>query len=165
MKLLLHDLEPNQFRTLFPEGLPDTLVVGPGESLRVCIGCFGCWGKTPGKGVIRDAYGDMGKQIASCSEFILLSRCFYGGFSPFVKSVLDRSISYLLPDFRIVNGEMHHKPRYAEQISLHACFYGPCTDEERATAERLVKGNVKNFNAAEYSVRFLKHAEEWREQL
>ncbi|WP_407654270.1 MULTISPECIES: hypothetical protein [Caproicibacterium] len=35
--------------------------------------------------------------LSQCDELILISKCCYGGFSPFVKNVLDRSIPYIHP--------------------------------------------------------------------
>lgn len=73
------------------------------QILRHCIGCFGCWVKTPGECIIKDSYQNMGKQLSKCEELILISKCTYGGVSPFVKNVLDRAIPYISPNFRIVN--------------------------------------------------------------
>ncbi|MDU3351391.1 MAG: flavodoxin family protein, partial [Clostridium sp.] len=101
MRLIIHDLKSEEFEKLFPNGLEDTSVISDDGSIHNCIGCFGCWLKTPGACVIRDKYGDMGEYLSKCDEVIIISECVYGGFSPFVKNVLDRSISYVLPFFKI----------------------------------------------------------------
>ena len=88
------------------------------------VGCFGCWCKTPGKCVIPDGYGDFGKRLGACGEYLILSRVVYGGFSPFVKNVLDRNIGYILPFFELRKGEMHHKPRYPDRFRLRVFGYG-----------------------------------------
>lgn len=112
MKLFIHDLETKDFEKLYPNSFDEIVVVSNDGTIKHCIGCFGCWIKTPGACVIRDKYGDMGETLSKCNEVVIVSKCCYGGFSPFVKNVLDRSISYLHPDFKLINGEMHHRRRY-----------------------------------------------------
>ncbi len=161
MRLILHDLTPGQQQEIIPEKA-DTLLISDDGSIRPCIGCFGCWVKTPAQCVIRDKYGDMGAQLGHCDELILISRCTYGGLSPFVKNVLDRSISYIHPDFKIKNGEMHHKPRYPNSIALSAYFYGEdITEQERALARRLIGANAVNLYATVKEVEFAQSAEDF----
>ena len=145
MRIVLHDLDSSAFQALFPD-LPDSVhVIGPAVDIRPCCGCFGCWIKTPGVCVINDAYQQMGALFAQCSSLTLITRCCYGGYSPFVKNVMDRSISYLHPFFQIRNGEMHHARRYLNEFPLSVAFYGPVTPAEEETARRLVAANALNL--------------------
>ena len=122
---------------------------------------FGCWIKTPAVCIIRDKYGDMGEYLSKCKKLIIISKCCYGGFSPFVKNVLDRSISYVHPYFKIKNGEMHHKRRYKNKIDLHIIFYGEkLTENEKSTASRLVKANSINLDCNESKVTFVRDIKE-----
>lgn len=156
MKLLIHDLEADVFGILFPLREGDVRVIADDGSIFPCIGCFGCWIKTPGACVIRDSYGDMGELLSKCDGLAIISRCVYGGFSPFIKNVLDRSISYLLPDFTLLEGEMHHKPRYDHTFSLDCWFYGEgIRDAEKSTAEKLVRANARNFYCQTRAVSFV----------
>ena len=76
----------------------------------------------------------------------MISECLYGGFSSFVKKVQDRAISLVRPDFQYVNGEMHHRRRYFNDVKITAVFYGDnITEEEKQTAEGIVRANAKNF--------------------
>ncbi len=146
MRLIIHDLKSEEFEKLFPNGLEDTSVISDDGSIHNCIGCFGCWLKTPGACVIRDKYGDMGEYLSKCDEIIIISKCVYGGFSPFVKNVLDRSISYVLPFFKINNGEMHHQRRYDNKVDMKVWFYeNKITEKEKQTARRIVKANCINL--------------------
>lgn len=146
MRLIIHDLKSEDFEKLFHNGLEDTMVISDDESIHNCIGCFGCWVKTPGACVIRDKYGDMGEHLSKCNEVIIISRCTYGGFSPFIKNVLDRSISYVHPFFKIRNGEMHHKRRYDNKVNMKVYFYGDkITEKEKQTAKDIVKVNCINL--------------------
>ena len=160
MKLIVHDLAPEQEKKVLPSIGENTRVISDDGSIRPCIGCFGCWVKTPAQCVIRDRYGDMGKDLSKCDELILISRCCYGGFSPFVKNVLDRSISYIHPYFIIKNGEMHHRPRYRHHFSLSTYFYGDeLGEQEKAIARSLVKAVSVNLDCAVEDVRFERNAE------
>lgn len=94
MKTIIHDFDPAVFEELFPETAqltrfgtsePPAVILSPMYPARPCIGCFGCWIKTPGSCVLPDSYQEMGKLLSRTSELILISRCCYGGYSPYVK--------------------------------------------------------------------------------
>ena len=161
MKLLIHDLEDEKLKELLGGKIDDIKIISDDGSKNNCIGCFGCWIKTPASCVIRDKYGDMGEHISKCQELIIISKCFYGGFSPFVKKVMDRSISYIHPYFQIRNGEMHHKRRYDNNLDLNVWFYGEnITEQEKQTAEKLVKANSINLDCNVKKVTFLQDVSE-----
>jgi multimeric flavodoxin WrbA len=146
LRLLIHDLNNEEFQELFTKQMSETMIISDNGTIRHCIGCFGCWVKTPAACVIRDDYGDMGENLSKCKDLIIISKCCYGGFSPFVKNVLDRSISYIHPYFVTRNGEMHHRRRYKNKINLHVLFYGEnITEEEKQTAQKLVVANSVNL--------------------
>lgn len=166
MRLIIHDLKSEEFEKLFPNGLEDTSVISDDGSIHNCIGCFGCWLKTPGACVIRDKYGDMGEYLSKCDEVIIISECVYGGFSPFVKNVLDRSISYILPFFKINNGEMHHQRRYDNKVDMKVWFYGnKITGREKETAKGIVKANCINLYWDISSISFANNIEEMEGQV
>ncbi|WP_346914506.1 flavodoxin family protein [Clostridium sp.] len=166
MKLLIHDLESKDFKKIFPNQIDDTMVISDDGTIHHCIGCFGCWIKTPAACVIRDKYGDMGEYLSKCKEIIIISKCYYGGFSPFVKNVLDRSISYIHPYFVIRNGEMHHRRRYKNHIDMKVCFYGEnITEKEKQTGEKLVKANSINLDCDISSISFVNSIEEMEGQI
>lgn len=129
MKLIITDIEDFHVQI---NG--EYKVIKPWHHIQHCIGCFGCWAKTPGKCVIHDGFEDTGIMMSQCSELIFISKCYYGSVSPFVKMVQDRAISYIHPNFVIRQKEMHHKRRYKNVISLSAYFYGEnITDNEKIT--------------------------------
>ena len=156
MKLIITDLEnfnipiKGEYKIIKPQG-----------DIRHCIGCFGCWVKTPGQCVIHDGYENTGADMGKCSELILISKCCYGSVSPFVKNVQDRAISYIHPDFVIRKGEMHHKRRYKNVISLSAYFYGEkITDAEKETAKNILQANADNYDGLVKDVCFYNTIEE-----
>ena len=136
-------------------------IIRPDERIKHCIGCFGCWVKTPGECVIKDGFDRTGCDMGKCEELIMISECLYGGFSEFVKKVQDRAISYVRGDFDIVENEMRHRRRYSNRIKLSAYFYGDdITEEEKRTAEGIVKANAKNFYATVEKVAFYNNSQE-----
>lgn len=157
MKLLIHDLSKEQAEALISGHTGEFTIISDDGTIRQCIGCFGCWVKTPGVCVIPDHYQKMGEFLSKSDETMIISRCCYGGFSPFVKNVLDRSISYVHPYFETRNGEMHHKRRYVHEIKLKVWFYGDTiTLAERQTAEKLLQANSVNLAANGFEVHFVK---------
>ena len=161
MKLLIHDLEKNDFNSIIHK-LDDSIkVVSDDGTIQNCIGCFGCWIKTPGECVIKDKYSDMGELLSKCDTVIIISKCYYGGYSPFVKNVLDRSISYVHPYFVIRNGDMHHRRRYDNRFDLKVTFYGEeITENEKQTAVELVKANSINLDCNNCGVSFFQNIAE-----
>ena len=156
MKLVITDIEDF---TLSVMG--EHKIIKPQGDIRHCIGCFGCWVRTPGKCVIHDGYEGTGIDMGRCSEMILISRCCYGSVSPFVKTVQDRAISYIHPDFVIRKGEMHHRRRYKNVIMLSAYFYGEnITEAEKETAKQIMEANTDNYDGQLKSVCFVESVKE-----
>lgn len=161
MNILIHDLSNEQFQSLFPETNNDVYIISDIGTIQHCIGCYGCWIKSPGKCVLKDGYDNMGELLSMSEKVTIISQCFYGCYSPFVKNVLDRSIPWLLPFFKIRNNETHHKRRYQNNMQLAVHFYGEnITKEERETAKKLVKANSVNFYVKNYEISFLNSLEE-----
>ena len=151
-RLILYDI-PTELIEKFADRAEDTLV-NANDINQYCIGCFGCWLKTPGTCVIKDGFQDMGKRLSEVEEFIIISKATFGSYSSAVKNVLDRSISYVLPFFEIRNGEMHHGERYHNELKITAIFYGDMSENEKQTARNLVKANAVNLNAELGKVHF-----------
>ena len=162
-RLIIHDV-PAEFIAGFTAPGED-IPVDANEIHRYCIGCFGCWLKTPGTCIIKDGFENMGKRLSEVSEFVLISKATFGSYSSAVKNVLDRSISYVLPFFEIRNGEMHHGERYFNDLKISAVFYGNMTEAEKRTAENLVKANAVNLNAELGKVHFVEGMEVVKEVL
>ena len=155
MKLVITDITDFQ-----PTVAGEYRLIKPQGKIHPCVGCFGCWVRMPGKCVIHDGYECTGVEMSRCSELILISRCCCGSPSPFVKTVLDRALSYLHPDFVIRRGEMHHKRRYRNVIALSAHLYGAdITEREKQTARKLLEANADNYDGVLRDVQFYQTAE------
>ena len=158
MNLLIHDLSDNEWNEMASD-YEGWEIISDNGRIRSCAGCFNCWLKTPGKCAIKDGYDHMAELISKADEVVIMSRYTYGGFSSFVKNVLDRSIGYILPFFRIYKGEMHHKPRYADVKPFRFIFRGHgLTDEDKARASKYVEAVCTNFNGKINEIRFVEMA-------
>lgn len=47
MKVLIHDLDSDVLNGLFPNISKEVKIISPEKEIKKCIGCFGCWIKTP----------------------------------------------------------------------------------------------------------------------
>ena len=93
MKLIIHDLSNEDFSSISKNIRGDNIVISKCKGINRCIGCFGCWIKTPGECVIKDDYNKMSEKIAlvSCS-----------GLSPLGLVVRAASVELALEEENIV---------------------------------------------------------------
>ncbi len=134
----------------------EDLLIGNSGEAKACTGCFSCWVKTPGTCVIDDRLKDMGFALSGCDELIIVSSCRYGSYSPFVKNVMERCLSYVRPDFEIRGGKMRHKRRYGNVISVSAWFYGEdLYEEEKECARQLIQRNAENLGGKVKNIVFV----------
>ena len=168
MRLILHDLTPEMCSQAGMTQLSEkeNIIVDSHGDNHYCIGCFGCWLKTPGTCVIKDEYQNMGKCLSQADELMIISKSAFGSYSSAIKNVLDRSISYVMPFFVIRKGEMHHQERYHKSLKITAVFYGEdVTEKEKATSRNLVKANAINLNGSVEGVHFVNSPEAIKEVL
>lgn len=166
MRLFAHDLNAQELVLLHRYLPDDAVVISDSGEICNCTGCFGCWIKTPGRCVLKDGYQNMGELLAKCDEFVIISKCIYGSYSPFIRNIWDRSISYLLPYFVTRQGETHHQNRYDHHFRLSVYFYGDdVTTAEKETARELVAANGRNFYSVGNRVCFYNNFHEVGEAL
>ena len=164
MKLVIHDLSEEKWQEIADQ-YQDATIISDNDSIRPCVGCFGCWNKDPGKCVVKDGYENMGYLIHHADEVIVISRYTYGGFSGFVKNIYDRSLAYVLPHFEIVNGQSHHKKRYEENKPYSYIFYGnKISEEDKENAIRYVNAVSTNMRTYVKDVQFIEINEEENER-
>lgn len=122
--------------------------------VRACTGCFGCWTRTPGECVISDDARGVAERAIASDVFAVVSPISYGSYGSLAKSVLDRMICLVLPHFTMVDGEVHHKRRYARYpVSLALGTLAQPSAEETALFERLVERNSVNLHNPKYAAR------------
>jgi multimeric flavodoxin WrbA len=104
-----------------------------------CVGCFGCWIKTPGICLIDDPARTIARGMVQSDLVIYLTPVTFGGYSSELKKAVDRCICLISPFFARVKGETHHKRRYERYPSLLAVGVLPQPDGK---SERLFKALV-----------------------
>jgi multimeric flavodoxin WrbA len=81
-------------------------------NINYCVGCFGCWVKTPGECIQKDD-GELVLRAVINSDFLLWAAPMKMGFpDALLKKIMDRSIPLVHPYFEVVNDEAHHRARY-----------------------------------------------------
>lgn len=112
-----------------------------------CLGCFGCWIKTPGECVIKDRCGEISKGYINSDVVIIFTPILWGGYSYNIKKFMDRNIGCALPFFRKKHGETHHELRYDKYPEVIVIGYGDrVTEDEKRTFEELIKANSNNMS-------------------
>lgn len=131
------------------------------SSLKIanCMGCFGCWTKTPGKCVIRDDAVKVYPLIAKSERVIYVSHVKYGGYDTVMKTMLERAIPIQKAFIRIWENETHHVQRAVEKKQAVIVAYGCTSSEEKEVFSELVKRNAKNMNFESYRIVFAKEEE------
>lgn len=177
MKVVIHDMNREEFEKIYEKLKVEVIekkikksrnwienneeevkIISDENKIKNCMGCFCCWIKNPGTCILKDGYENLVELYSKAEKIIIISKCCYGTYSPFVKNVLDRSIPYLLPFFKLKNNEMHHTIRYKRKLFLEVYFYGKdLTELEKNIAEKTVKANCINLNVKKFNVSFLEN--------
>lgn len=119
-----------------------------------CVGCFGCWTRTPGKCVIRDDAVRVYPRLAESDTAIYVSRVRYGGYDMVMKTMLERAIPVQQAFIRLLDGETHHVQRAVVPKKATIVAYGVRDREEENLFRRLVARNAKNMSFQSYEIRF-----------
>ena len=99
--------------------------------IRYCIGCWGCWLKTPGECIVADGSRDICREYIHSDLALFASPVFMGFTSALLKKAHDKLLPLILPYFELVQNEVHHVARY-DKYPLTALLLekGKDTDEE-----------------------------------
>ena len=126
------------------------------SSLKItnCVGCFGCWIKTPGKCVIRDDATKVYPYIAKSDTLLYVSHVKYGCYDTVMKTMLERAIPIQKAFIRIHNGETHHVQRAVAPKKATIIAYGSLSKEEKVIFKELVSRNAHNMNFESYNIIF-----------
>lgn len=157
MKTVIHDLGKEQNEKLLAAA--DRVVCADGR-YAPCQGCFKCWTKHPAACELRDALYQASRILGSSEDLTIISENLYGGFSPAVKNLLDRSIGTSTPLSTYRSRQMHHTLRYGKRNCLRVIVYGDFTEAEKSTLRLTAERNAVNMGFREHSVTFCADAEE-----
>jgi len=97
----------------FLEGLRDAgadveLLYTGDLDIRPCLGCFGCWIKTPGKCVQDDDMAELLSRLRQAEIWVLATPLYFDGPSGPLKNVMDRMTSFLRLPAEVRNGRSRH---------------------------------------------------------
>lgn len=146
-----HDLRTQVAEIVQSAGHTVKTYVLDGDALAPCLGCFGCWVKTPGLCVLtNDAVNEIAGEEIRADAVVLLSKITYGGYSHDVKAFLDRSIPNISPYFEIYQGEMHHRMRYGRFPNWIAIGYGEHSPREGQCFMALAERHALNMRPSKY---------------
>lgn len=81
-------------------------------TIKNCMGCFGCWVKTPGECTISDDTVQIRRNVINSDLVIFISPVIMGFTSALLKKVQDKMIPLIHPYIEFVNNECHHQSRY-----------------------------------------------------
>ena len=117
------------------------------SALRIanCVGCFGCWTKTPGRCVIRDDAVWVYPQIAAAEKVLYISRVQYGSYGIVMKTMLERAIPVQQAFIRVLDGETHHVQRAVKPKRATILGYGDLSAQEKEIFTQLINRNAKNM--------------------
>ncbi len=131
---------------------PRIIVLDP-AAIKACLGCWSCWLKTPGKCVHKDAMAESTGDYVNADKVILLMDTAQGFIQHGAKAFIDRTIPHYHPYIEIVDGECHHKARYARYPELH--FYYDAqglTPEEAQIIEDYLTRTAYHFRSKAYRI-------------
>jgi len=160
-RLILYDLDAETALDLFKD-INNAKFFCANKKMAPCHGWYSCWLQTPGLCIMHDGTESLGKKIALCGEFIIISKSLYGGFSAEIKNALDRSISSALPFFCVRNNELHHQPRYPNEGRMKAYIYNAneISGADKESLVEITKANGINMNKSEYETLFVNDVNE-----
>jgi multimeric flavodoxin WrbA len=117
-----------------------------------CLGCFGCWVKTPGTCVIDDAGRETTRKAIQSDLLVWLTPVTFGGYSSELKKAIDRIIPILLPYFKIYHGQIHHEMRYQKYPNILVVGVQEPGVDYKETFMELAERNMLNFRPPAYAV-------------
>ncbi len=143
MKVIIHDLDQG-YDELLREKC-DRTIMADGE-YAPCQGCFDCWLKTPAKCKIKDKLVEICRVVGKADEVVIITRNFYGTYSPEIKNIIDRSIGISTTFSTYRKGQMHHVSRYGWHSLFKIIAYGDIAEGERKTFVYMAERNALNHS-------------------
>ena len=157
MKTIVHDLGKERNSRLLDAA--DRVVCADGR-YAPCQGCFKCWTKHPASCALKDSLQQACRVLGTADDLTVITENLYGGYSPAIKNILDRSIGSSTPFSTYRGRQMHHTLRYGKRNCLRIIVYGNISESEQRTLKLMAERNAVNMGFKEYSVTFCADADE-----
>lgn len=156
MRFIIADIPGVEVRRLYPGD--DNYILAEDEcDVHPCIGCMKCWIRDLPECVIRDDFSGMVGKFRTCSELVILSKCVYGGFSPYVKNAVDRLFPVFLQNLEIRDGNTAFRSDIESPFAMTVCLYDARDKNEEHTAEDYARRLAASFEASGISVAFFEN--------
>ena len=151
MRMLIHDRDE-----AYDQKMKDKFdrVIRADGGYAPCQGSFHCWTKTPVACEMKDALQEICRVIGQADDLVIVTENWYGGYSPAVKNLLDRSIGTSTPMSTYRGRQMHHTLRYGRHHRFSVWVYGDISEDERSTWQLMAERNAINEGFQLYDVTF-----------
>ena len=156
LNLLMSDVPIN---VTLPDEAENRYIDLSQKKISNCVGCFGCWVKTPGKCVIRDDAVSIYPLIAQSSKVIYVSKICYGSYDIVMKTMLERALPVQQAFIRLYQRETHHFQRNVAEKEAVIIAYGDLSEESRELFQRLIARNSKNMAFKKWEIFFVSENE------
>ena len=152
-------IETSLIKLLTEKGWEVEPIILREKQIAGCLGCFGCWVKTPGMCVIDDFGREAAKKVLLSDLLVFLTPVTFGGYSSELKKALDRMIPILLPYFDSYKGQIHHKMRYDKYPKLLVIGTDPLNIDQEETFLALTERNVLNLRPPKHAASVFQKSE------
>ncbi len=117
--------------------------------IKTCLGCWGCWVRTPGECVFADDSMDMRQRVIGADALLFASPVIMGFTSGILKKACDKLIPLVLPYIEIDHGECHHIKRYRSYPVLGLLLQplGDCDEDDIAIISECYRRLSINFKS------------------
>lgn len=117
--------------------------------IRHCVGCFGCWVKTPGECFQKDDMTIILKAMMHSELVVFFAEIKAGLIDSELKRVNDKMLPLLLPYEEIVEEEVHHRKRYDSypELALVMLETEELNNEVFAINEQIYRRMAINFRS------------------
>jgi multimeric flavodoxin WrbA len=108
-----------------------TILILRDINVKYCIGCWGCWLKTPGECIVTDGSRDICLEYINSDLVLFASPVIMGFTSALLKKAHEKLLPLIHPYLELVQGEVHHIARYDKYPLMGLLLEkGKDTDEE-----------------------------------
>ncbi|MBO5033901.1 MAG: hypothetical protein J6C19_15975 [Lachnospiraceae bacterium] len=124
MKVIVHDLQEKLWQELGMRLHEKDIVIGKEKNI---------------------ADSRIEELMGSCGQLIIISRCVYGGFSPFIQQMFDRRRENFEPFLEVRQGQSQYVVNHENKsaFGLICCFYGDnitSAEEQSARIQSVLDG-------------------------
>lgn len=117
--------------------------------IQYCVGCFGCWVKTPGRCVFADDSARVCREVISSDLTVFASPLVMGYVSATLKRAMDKLIPLIHPYTAVIGAEIHHRRRYTRYPRLGLLLEREPggSDEDVRLTRRMFERTAINFHS------------------